>query len=49
MPSIIASAKAYATEQEICDILREELGTYLDPGRVLTRITTVGLSGAPRI
>jgi methylmalonyl-CoA mutase N-terminal domain/subunit len=31
MPSIIASAKAYATEQEICDILREELGTYLDP------------------
>jgi methylmalonyl-CoA mutase N-terminal domain/subunit len=31
MPSIIESAKAYATEQEICDILREELGTYTDP------------------
>jgi methylmalonyl-CoA mutase N-terminal domain/subunit len=31
MPPIIESAKAYATEQEICDILREELGTYTDP------------------
>jgi methylmalonyl-CoA mutase N-terminal domain/subunit len=31
MPPIIESAKAYATEQEICDILREELGTYSDP------------------
>jgi methylmalonyl-CoA mutase N-terminal domain/subunit len=31
MPPIIASAKAYATEQEICDVLREELGTYSDP------------------
>jgi methylmalonyl-CoA mutase N-terminal domain/subunit len=31
MPPIIEAAKAYATEQEICDILREELGTYTDP------------------
>jgi len=31
MPPIIVSAKAYATEQEICDVLREELGTYSDP------------------
>jgi methylmalonyl-CoA mutase N-terminal domain/subunit len=31
MPPIIESAKAYASEQEICDILREELGTYSDP------------------
>jgi len=31
MPPIIDSAKAYATEQEICDILRQELGTYTDP------------------
>src|SRR5262249_10549824 len=31
MPPIIDAAKAYATEQEICDILREELGTYTDP------------------
>src|SRR5260221_664315 len=31
MPPIIEPAKAYATEQEICDILREELGTYTDP------------------
>jgi methylmalonyl-CoA mutase N-terminal domain/subunit len=31
MPPIIESAKAYATEQEICDVLREELGTYTDP------------------
>jgi methylmalonyl-CoA mutase N-terminal domain/subunit len=31
MPPIIESAKAYATEQEICDVLREELGTYSDP------------------
>jgi methylmalonyl-CoA mutase N-terminal domain/subunit len=31
MPVIIESAKAYASEQEICDILREELGTYADP------------------
>ncbi|HEX9297062.1 MAG TPA: methylmalonyl-CoA mutase family protein [Polyangiaceae bacterium] len=31
MPPIIEAAKVYATEQEICDILREELGTYTDP------------------
>ncbi len=31
MVPIIESAKAYASEQEICDILREELGTYSDP------------------
>ncbi len=31
MPPIVESAKAYATEQEICDVLREELGTYSDP------------------
>jgi methylmalonyl-CoA mutase N-terminal domain/subunit len=31
MPPIIESAKAYATEQEICDILRDELGVYTDP------------------
>ncbi len=27
----VESAKAYASEQEICDILRQELGTYTDP------------------
>jgi methylmalonyl-CoA mutase N-terminal domain/subunit len=31
MPHIVESAKAYASEQEICDVLREELGTYSDP------------------
>lgn len=31
MPPIIAAAHAYATEQEICDVLRETLGTYSDP------------------
>jgi methylmalonyl-CoA mutase N-terminal domain/subunit len=31
MPPMVESAKAYATEQEICDILRQELGTYTDP------------------
>jgi methylmalonyl-CoA mutase N-terminal domain/subunit len=31
MPPIIAAAGAYATEQEICDVLREVLGTYSDP------------------
>jgi methylmalonyl-CoA mutase N-terminal domain/subunit len=31
MPPIVESAKAYASEQEICDVLREELGTYTDP------------------
>jgi methylmalonyl-CoA mutase N-terminal domain/subunit len=31
MPPIIEAAKAYATEQEICDVLRASLGTYTDP------------------
>jgi methylmalonyl-CoA mutase N-terminal domain/subunit len=31
MPPIIAAAGAYCTEQEICDVLREVLGTYADP------------------
>jgi methylmalonyl-CoA mutase N-terminal domain/subunit len=31
MPPIIDSAKAYATQQEICDVLREVFGTYTDP------------------
>jgi len=31
MPPIIDAAKVYASEQEICDVLREELGTYSDP------------------
>jgi methylmalonyl-CoA mutase N-terminal domain/subunit len=31
MPPIIAAASAYATEQEVCDVLREVLGTYSDP------------------
>jgi methylmalonyl-CoA mutase N-terminal domain/subunit len=31
MPPIIAAARAYATEQEICDVLREVFGTYSDP------------------
>jgi methylmalonyl-CoA mutase, N-terminal domain len=31
MPPIIAAASAYATEQEICDVLREVMGTYADP------------------
>jgi methylmalonyl-CoA mutase, N-terminal domain len=31
MPPIIEAAKAYCTEQEICDVLREVLGTYSDP------------------
>jgi methylmalonyl-CoA mutase N-terminal domain/subunit len=31
MPPIIEAAKAYATEQEICDVLREVCGTYTDP------------------
>ncbi len=30
MPPIIAAARAYATEQEICDVLRDEMGTYSD-------------------
>jgi methylmalonyl-CoA mutase N-terminal domain/subunit len=31
MPPIIAAAKAYCTQQEICDVLRDVLGTYTDP------------------
>ncbi|MDI3289385.1 methylmalonyl-CoA mutase family protein [Polyangium sp. 15x6] len=31
MPPIIAAAKAYCTEQEICDVLREVMGTHSDP------------------
>ena len=31
MPPIIAAARAYASEQEICDVLREVFGTYTDP------------------
>jgi methylmalonyl-CoA mutase N-terminal domain/subunit len=31
MPPIIAAARAYATEQEICDVLRAVFGTYTDP------------------
>jgi methylmalonyl-CoA mutase N-terminal domain/subunit len=31
MPRIIDAASAYATEQEICDVLREVLGTHSDP------------------
>ncbi|HVY47873.1 MAG TPA: methylmalonyl-CoA mutase family protein [Minicystis sp.] len=31
MPPIIAAASAYATEQEICDVLRDVMGTYADP------------------
>jgi len=31
MPSVIEAVKAYATEQEICDIFREQFGIYHDP------------------
>jgi len=31
VPVIIEAAKAYATEQEICDVLRSVFGTYTDP------------------
>jgi methylmalonyl-CoA mutase N-terminal domain/subunit len=31
MPPIVLAAKAYCTQQEICDVLRETLGTYSDP------------------
>jgi methylmalonyl-CoA mutase N-terminal domain/subunit len=31
MPPIILAAKAYATQQEICDVLRAVFGTYSDP------------------
>ena len=32
MPYVIEAIKAYATEQEICDIYREVFGVYRDPG-----------------
>ncbi len=31
MPPIIGAASAYCTEQEICDVLREVMGTHSDP------------------
>ncbi len=31
MPPIIDAAKAFCTQQEICDVLRQTLGTYVDP------------------
>ncbi len=31
MPPIVEAAKAYCTQQEICDVLRETMGTYTDP------------------
>jgi methylmalonyl-CoA mutase N-terminal domain/subunit len=31
MPPIIEAAKAYCTQQEICDVLRAVMGTYTDP------------------
>ena len=31
MPPIIEAAKSYATQQEICDVLRDVFGTYTDP------------------
>ncbi len=31
MPPIIEAAKAYATEQEVCDVLREVMGVHRDP------------------
>jgi methylmalonyl-CoA mutase N-terminal domain/subunit len=32
MPHVIAAVKAYATEQEICDVYRDVFGRYQDPG-----------------
>jgi methylmalonyl-CoA mutase N-terminal domain/subunit len=32
MPYVIEAVKAYATEQEICDVYREVYGEYHDPG-----------------
>ena len=31
MPPIIEAAKVYATEQEVCDVLRDVMGTHRDP------------------
>ncbi len=32
MPDVIEAVRAYATEQEICDLYREVFGEYRDPG-----------------
>ncbi len=32
MPDVIEAVRAYATEQEICDVYREVFGEYRDPG-----------------
>jgi len=32
MPCVVEAVKAYATEQEICDVYREVFGEYQDPG-----------------
>lgn len=32
MPPMIEAAKAYATQQELCDVLRDVFGTHQDPG-----------------
>jgi len=32
MPHVVAAVKAYATEQEICDVYRDVFGRYQDPG-----------------
>ena len=32
MPCVIEAVRAYATEQEICDVYREAFGDYRDPG-----------------
>jgi methylmalonyl-CoA mutase N-terminal domain/subunit len=34
VPAIVEAAKAMATEQEICDVLRGVFGAYTDPGHV---------------
>jgi len=31
VPPIVAAARAYCTQQEVCDVLRDVLGTYTDP------------------
>ena len=32
MPYVLEAVRAYATEQEICDVYREVFGEYRDPG-----------------
>jgi len=34
VPSVVAAARVYATEQEICDVLRDVFGSYSDPAEV---------------